>query len=163
MTLYLPKQDLQLLKSIRSGCTTYKLPTCKAFLNTVVAPTDYLLNSQACETFPKAAKLSQPQFHWKFFVEMGSPGANRDSGPFILVREPSFPGSKTSNRNMLHKTMPFSVALQKVLSTEVKCKYKIFLWWEELCLFVHCLLRGASSRSHWQNRPESLTWEFLHT
>lgn len=59
MTLsYLPRQDLQLLKSIQNGFTAYQLPTSKAFLNTVVAPKDYLLNSWACETVSKAAMQS---------------------------------------------------------------------------------------------------------
>lgn len=41
------------------------------------------------------------------------------------------------------KTMWFSIALQKVfLSTVVKCQYKTFLWWGELCLFMLCLLKG---------------------
>lgn len=104
MTLsYLLRQDLQLLKSIQNGCTAYQLPTCKAFLNAVVAPKDYLLNSRACETFPKAAMQS---CHKHDSIENSlqkcdPPGTNRASGPTSLGRALFFPLSKMTNRSVL--------------------------------------------------------------
>lgn len=102
--------------------------------------------SQKLQSCHKHSYIENSSWSWD------TPGANRDSGPISLVRALSFPRSKKSNRNISHKTMPFSIALQRVVSAELKCKYKIFLWWEELCVLVPCLLKDPLRWTHWQEK-----------
>lgn len=159
MTLsYLPRQDLQLLKPIQNGCTASQLPTCKAFLNTVVAPKDYLLNSQACETFPKAAMQS---CHKHDSIENSLQKCDLPGTNWVLrspqpCRSTSFPWVRALTETYCAETTRFFVALQKgFLPTAGNCEYKTFLWWESyvyLCPVyskVYIVCTGENSLRAW--------------
>lgn len=147
-----------------NGCRACWLQTCKAFLNTVVAPKDYLLNRQACETFPKAAMQSCHKYDSaeNSLSKPDHPGASRAfrfQQPCKSSCLPQWPIETCST-----ETRQFSVALQKgLLLTSMKCEYKPFLWWGEDYVYLCPVYWRVyyALRRHWRKWTKSMTCEFV--